>query len=179
MRVSDYFNLTRKKRVLVFGIIAIVLFFGLSEIRAEQSLSFLTGIIISEYYTEVKRLFTPIHGILFSGYGVLLLALKQLSVIRSAPQYVYNLVQLFIKWPVAMGIIIIGYILLSQNIRLRCFTFAGAISYELYLIHGYILPHMSGINGAILFLVFSVGMSMGYHFILEKGKVIWNSILRL
>ena len=67
----------------------------------------------------------------------------------------------------------------SQNIRLRCFTFAGAISYELYLIHGYILPHMSGINGAILFLVFSVGMSMGYHFILEKGKVIWNSILRL
>ena len=69
-----------------------MLFFGLSEIRAEQSLSFLTGIIISEYYTEVKRLFTPIHGILFSGYGVLLLALKQLSVIRSAPQYVYNLV---------------------------------------------------------------------------------------
>lgn len=178
MRISNYFTLNLKKRMMFFGLVSIVFFFSLNEIRAEQSLSFFIGILISEFYDDIKRIVNLIVGISLLCCGMAFLVLKQLSVIRSAPQLIYNLVQLFIKCPFALGLIIISYILLSKKITLKYFAWMGSVSYELYLLHGYILPYMEGLGGAIVFWIASIGIATCYHIILEKGKVIWEPVMR-
>ena len=75
-------------------------------------------------------------------FGMYFLVLKQFPVVRSAPQIVMNTVQLFIRLPVGMGLIILTY-----YIRKRCNLFwlkwVGIISYELYLVNGYVLNTVS------------------------------------
>lgn len=167
MRVSDRIHLDGEKKILVFSLISIILFFTQNEIRAEQSLSFLTGIILSEKKEKVGKILKWRSGFLLTICGIAFLALKQLDFIRSAPQLVYNLVQLGIKLPVGMGLIILCY-LIAEKINLRLFAWVGMISYELYLIHGYVLPNVKGIVGAVLFWLLSFGIGALYHLVMKK-----------
>jgi peptidoglycan/LPS O-acetylase OafA/YrhL len=63
---------------------------------------------------------------------------------------------------------IIFIYLLAEKINLKLFAWVGGISYELYLVHGYILPYVQGIIGAVLFWILSFGIGGVYHCLLKK-----------
>ena len=124
-------SFTRKHKIVFWGILSIVSFFVLSEIRAEQSLSFLVGMIFSE---KKEKLNWKAGSILII-YSVVFLTLKQTSIVRSAPQLIYNFVQLMIKLPCGIGVC--GWIIsINKKISLKFLDLVGRISYELYLVHG-------------------------------------------
>lgn len=158
-----------KHKILIVSSIALISFFFLREIKAEQAMSFFTGIVLSEYKDNVKlrQCLSWKMGIVLIVWGVMFLAIKQIPLVRNMPQIVISFVQLMIKLPCGSGMCVICY-LLRNKINYKFFSLVGAISYELYLIHGYVLQNVSvGLQGEIVFVVFSALGALILHFILK------------
>ena len=157
-------------RLPIFTVLSIAVFFFLGELQAEQSLSFLAGVLLSEKKEVVKDKVGAENGIIILSIGIFFLALKQIPATRNAHEIVMKLVQLMIKLPCALGFIILAH-MVSEKLCLKCLGWIGAISYELYLIHGYVLDRVS-INGvgAVLFVVVTVLMSCLFGLVLKKLK---------
>ncbi len=169
-------SFTRKHKLVFWGILSIVSFFVLSEIRAEQSLSFLAGLIFSEKKEKLKKLNWKTGSILIV-FSVVFLAVKQTSIIRSAPQLIYNFVQLMIKLPCGIGVC--GWIInIDKKVSLKFLDLVGKISYELYLVHGYVLSMVPiNIGGAIIFVLVSAIITIIFYYVVgvikkQCGKVI-------
>ncbi len=177
MRVS----LLRKYKILIFTIISVCMFFCLRELRAEQSLSFLAGILLSEYKqsTFVIKTTNWKYGLLLLLLGVSFLALKQIPFIREMPQILFNLVQLMIKFPCGLGVCFIA-IDLAKKINMKLFVFVGSFSYELYLLHGYAIqytPH--SLMGAVICISASVVAAILLHWFLSKANNLNKTLLRI
>ena len=153
-------------REMIFVLVAIITFIMLSEIKAEQSMSFPMGIILSERVKIKDKLFSIRYGLTSLVVGILFLAMKQTPKIRSANEIIMKGVQLGIKLPCGLGLMIIWYVL-SKKYRLQktqaFIGGVGLISYEIYLIHGYILqlvPHNS--FGLCIFVLGTIILSIVY-----------------
>ena len=170
-----------KHRLLVFTAISVVLFFTLREIKAEQSLSFLLGILLSEKKEWQERTFKVRYGLIFIAFGVACLAVKQLPIIRSAPQIVMNLVQLGIKLPTGFGLMILCHAIIDKLEWMgTALSAVGAISYELYLIHGYVLAAVPvSIFGVMLFIIVTAILSIIYYWILKRIRPVLLKALHL
>ena len=149
-----YFN---RYRWTIFGLIALLSFWILPCLQAQQSLSFITGIAISEYkgkivYISKSSLFR--YAILFLAIGALAFVAKQLiamNISTSASVDVMiesnvgdddilrKLVQIFTKLPTSLAVIMLFLIW----DRVPHFTFLGNNAYELYLVH---MPFYGMIN---------------------------------
>lgn len=125
-------------RIILLSIFAIVSFLFLPEIEAEQSLSFLFGVICSETLNRVRTISKSNLGkiaMISILIGATFLLLKQLPLIRLYQgTHIYIAIQLLIKLPFAICIIAV---LSFMPILLRSsyLKFAGDLSYELYLVH--------------------------------------------
>lgn len=140
MYVAFYIILRIGKYYLIpfFGLMGVVMFLTLNNLRAEQSFSFMGGIIFSEYKTmfsnmRKSKLFVISISLLMIGIGALLI--KQLPCIRlydfeSMP---FKICNLFLKLPLALFFIFLFLSILPKGNKL--FSKIGAISYELYLVH--------------------------------------------
>lgn len=176
----------RKHKITVLVVVSVLMFFIFDEIRAEQSLSFLSGIALSDYMAENEKKKAVLvryanwkSGVILVGIGILFLALKQLPVVRQSPVLIFRLVQLMIKFPCGLGICIIGTSLL-RVLNMQFFYYVGAIAYEIYLIHGYVLSQMPvTIQGAIIFMSVSTGMAVCLRFIMSKTKRWQKRLLRV
>ena len=153
-----------KHKKIVFIVSSIIMFFVCHEIRAEQSLSFFSGILCSENDKNKKENITMNWktGIILVVIGVIFLLIKQLPSIRSAHVKVYDFIQLLIKLPIGLGVSIIVvniiYKLMTTkriiSLLLQLFYVLGEFSYEIYLVHGYILYQVpKSVFGILLFLV--------------------------
>ena len=167
-------NAIDKYKEAVFFAVSIVTFFCLREIKAEQSFSFLTGIIFSEKKEIQKKVFKPRSGFILIMIGLSCLATKQLPIIRSGSQTLMKFVQLGIKLPCGLGSIILLYVFLlaAHDVDDRNITNVlygiGLISYELYLIHGYVLTVISvSWIGAIVFILLTGTVSFVYWWVLK------------
>lgn len=168
-----------RHRVIIFIAVSVVCFFTLREIKAEQSLSFLLGIILSEKKDWQERLFRIKCSILLIVFGVICLAIKQLPVIRLSPQIIMNLVQLGVKLPVGFGLMILAFWMLKR-IQLRGLYLVGIMSYELYLIHGNVLEHAPvSITGMVLFSLITAVVSIFYQWLMKKMKKLWFKVFRV
>ena len=109
-------------------------------------------------------------GSVFIIFSVIFLVLKQTSIIRNAPQVVYNFAQLMIKLPCGIGVC--GWIIsVNKKISLKFLDLVGKISYELYLVHGYILSMVPiNIGGAIVFVLVSTIVTTFFYYIVEIVK---------
>ena len=175
-----YYIATRffyKFRLQIIFIVSIIFIFILPNIEAEQGLSFLLGVLISENYNKVcsSKLFTK-SMLMFSFFciGSIFLAIKQLPIIREyEDHFIYNWVQLFIKLPYAIFFILIIHKLPIFKSKFLIFT--GMISYELYLIHMIFLKYidMKLINA---FIVLIVSFALSYLFYLLNQHI--NTFLR-
>lgn len=141
-------------------------------------MSFLTGIALSEYKESElirKRLNWKI-GIPFLITGIATLAIKQTDFIRNADQIIYNFVQLLIKLSCGLGLCLI-IISIAKKLNLRIFAIIGAISYELYLVHGYVLQWVNvSFAGEIIFIIGSLIGAVMLHYVM---KAIKNGVIKV
>ena len=164
-------------RLQIIFIISIISIFILPNIEAEQGLSFLLGVLISENYNKVcsnRFLMRNILIFTFFCIGTIFLAIKQLPIIREYENhFIYNWVQLFIKLPYAIFFILIIHKLPIFKSKFLIFT--GMISYELYLTHMIFLQYidMKLINA---FIVLIVSFALSYLFYLLNQHI--NTFLR-
>lgn len=143
-------------RLAIMSLVAICFFFTLSGIEAEQSLSFIAGICLSDYKDSLKRV-APKALIEFSlmaiALGIGALAVKQLPAIKDNPGVILNLTQMTIKFATASGILFItGY--LHRILNSRFLYFFGIVSYECYLLQMPFYSHLHGsLSLAMLFII--------------------------
>lgn len=164
-----YYIATRffyKFRLQIIFVTSIIFIFILPNIEAEQGLSFLLGVLISENYNKVcsSKLFTK-NILIFSFIciGTIFLAIKQLPIIREYEgHYIWHWIQLFIKLPYAIFFILIIHKL--PIFKSKFLIFIGIISYELYLVHMIFLKYidMKLMNA---FIVLIVSFALNAYFI--------------
>ena len=58
--------------------------------------------------------------------------------VHTAPQVIYNLVEMLIKIPGGFSTMQLAWNF-SKKINMKMFGWIGIIAYELYLLHGYVL----------------------------------------
>ena len=122
----------------ILGTAAVLSFVFFNEIRAEQSFSFLLGVLLSDFKeikSKVQNVFVVVSMLII---GIACLAIKQLPFIRSANGLLMNLVQLCIKLPLGIFILLfIGWVMKLSFMRIfkKLFAISGNCSYEIYLAH--------------------------------------------
>lgn len=168
------FILGGKKVWAILIISAIFSFCFLPEIMAEQSISFIAGVFVSDkkYWiskivTEEKKICVSCSLILI---GLLFLGIKQIEIVRAAPQIVFNVVQLLIKLPISIGIVTLllsSYI--NKTIKYRLFFLLGQISYELYLLHGMCINYIDSTN--VVYIMLSLLASIFFAWLLKIFNV--------
>lgn len=146
------------KRYLVLCVVSTVTFISCSctanGLRAEQAISFLVGVWVSDNYAKAKRwLLNPMILLTLMIGGTLLLATKQIPAIRMHEgEILWQGIQLVMKTSFAMAVI--GGVYLARRLFNNGFiTLVGGISYELYLVHFRLLGlPPKGVWGMCVFL---------------------------
>ena len=166
-----------KFRRPIFLAVSVVFFFIHPEIRAEQAFSFFCGIMISEY--KPRRLLNLRNALIVTGFGVIFLALKQLPAVRAFPAIPMNFIQLCIKLPIGIGIMMLVR-LAFRHVNAKPLYAVGVISYELYIIHGYILTAVpKSFPGALIFVAGSFAAAAAFRFVLKVTKKWQKKLLRI
>jgi len=117
----------------------LVLFFG-RDLWAEQAFIFPLGCFLSESFEVSQKINNTLakRAMLFAAafalVGIGCLAVKQLSIVREAPHVLFALVQMLIKTPLALCVILVSGVITSKTVR-KILSYFGSLSYELYLIH--------------------------------------------
>ncbi len=177
--ISYKITYLRKVKYLIFILVAILIFVFDTRIRAEQALSFLTGIFLSDNIYKIKEklknkkqliiLLTSIFSI-----SLLTLGLKQLSFIRAyqGENLLFHSIELIHKFGFALFIIFALFYLPPSLKKLiyknKFIVLCSTISLELYLVHfslRWINNSESQIFNLFLFLVLSfIGAYIYYIF---------------
>lgn len=147
-----------KYKTIVLFLFSLVSFFFYYELAAEQSLGFIIGVLMSEHINEIKKIIANRRRLIIMSawslfvIGVVFLAVKQLPVLRQHQgDILYNAVQLMIKCPISLAIIL-GVYYMPYVIDKTFLALTGLISYELYLVHF----RLYGYIGKSLILALSV-----------------------
>lgn len=129
--------------LLIYGIYNIFQ----QQLYSEQAFSFFAGFLVSEHYHTIKK--QSRKNILrytsaMVTYGIIFLLLKEIPCIQGIKgSFIFNIILLNIKLPLAMGIIVMPYLLPRVNNHI--FAFFGHISYELYIVHYNFMPYVENI----------------------------------
>lgn len=138
-----------KQQWIIFSFLAILLYWFLPWWKAQQSLSFITGMLISKYRNSIMKISMKsflLIGCLFLLVVMFAFKIKQWvpigeeMMIEDVPfvnnwgdnHYLRKLAQIFIKLPIALFIIIIMELL--SRYKSKLLYAIGLVSYELYLV---------------------------------------------
>ena len=129
-------NYLYKYRWYIFVLAAFISFLFLSPLESEQSLSFICGIFISENKDRIslqKKSRIEWAAFVLFLLGTVALGIKQITFVRNH-EFLFAVVQLLIKLPYALSIIIImeKISFLKRNPLL---LYLAPLTYELYLVH--------------------------------------------
>ena len=143
-----------KAMVLMVAVAVISFFVSPTELQAEQSMSFLTGILLSEYKDSaiLSRLKSRPCGVTEAAFlvGAAAFVLKQLRILEFS--YWIYLLQMIYKFGWAVMILTAIWTLMKR-FSLKPAAFIGKYSYEIYLTHGYLFALMHSIAMIPLFIV--------------------------
>lgn len=164
-----------KFRIAIISFLSTIMLLALPALQAEQSLGFITGILMSTYKERLMNFATSKKNIacivaLTLLIGLSFLAIKQLPVIRNEAGIIeMNVIQILIKWPMSIGILF-GLMLFKPILQNPIVFLTGTISYELYIVHFPFYPFI-GVNlwPALLLIVFSFITS--YYFYLLNNTI--------
>lgn len=174
----------RKAFVVLLAISSVAMFFVWPTLQAEQSFSFLTGVLLSEGNRRPKRITAdkPVRWVKLLPYclfvfATVFLVIKQLPIVRlyGEQSLLMKVVQLNIKLPYAMSLL--SFFLLntvpmwSQKLIMP----AGVLSLELYLVQ---MMFFTNIQGRFWVLLVDVAVIIGFSLLLHyiAGKV--NTLLK-
>mgnify|MGYP007049247143 FL=1 len=86
---------------------------------------------------------------------------------------------MLIKLPCGLGLCLV-VMSISSKINLRFLALVGTISYELYLVHGYILSQVPlSIKGELVFLGLSIVLAVFLWLIVDKTKIVQRKLLKI
>lgn len=143
-----------KAMVLLVAVVVISFFVSPTELQAEQSMSFLTGILLSEYKDSaiLTRLKSRPCGVTEAAFlvGAVAFVLKQLRILEFS--YWIYLLQMIYKFGWAVMILTAIWTLMKR-FSLKPAALIGKYSYEIYLTHGYLFDLMRSIAMIPLFIV--------------------------
>lgn len=164
--ISKY---TQRYKWLVYSLFITYSFFATDAPRAEQCLSFPMGVLLSdkkEYLLNLKIKNATVFLIIFSFIGVTCLLIKQLPIIREYfDTYLYYFIELGIKLPLGLSMILFLWILPSKYVISPFVTLCGVLSYELYLVHMQMLSNVGTyVTSALMIILLSLLISYSMHF---------------
>lgn len=162
----------KKKSIFLFPVFFGDYLFFFEEIKSEQSFAFMTGIFLSDHSRDerVKRYFNCKTGSIMIFIGMVFLLIKQVDIVRCVP-LLLRFIQLIIKWFCGVGLSIL-FISFDKRLKFTLFAFIGAISYELYLLHGYVLLAVPiSLKGAAIFIVVSLASAIFLHILLNLKQM--------
>lgn len=175
----DFFH---RRKNLYWIIMALFVLLLCQEIKAEQALSFYTGILISDNYIKIHKFIgKKWTWIIPLCLGISMFIIKQFPLVRSFyGTHIYFIIQLLIKLPCALGLILLCYYI--KNIYyLKLLESIGKISLMIYLIHMAFLPIIKisdniFINMLIyLLIVFLVSVLLNNMLVFPNNKLlIWR-----
>ena len=132
--------------------------FVLPEIEAEQSLSFVTGVLLSKNINKIKmskKQILEISSVLFV-LGSVCLCAKQMPVIRTCSGSVsFFVLQMCLKLSIACGVLMSCSVILN-NWKPTFLYFTGLMSYELYLVHCKLLGIVHHNNSFFYLFIFYI-----------------------
>ncbi len=160
----------QKHKYSILLLVSAFIFFLSYGLAAEQALSFVSGVVFAEYKDNEllkKHLnFKTSVGLLL--IGVLALAFKQIDFVRNSPELCVKAVQLLIKLPIGIFIVYAIY-QIGQKVSLNGLAYIGTLSYEMYLVHGFVLEKVDvSMIGVMTFVVLSTIGTMVYGILNQK-----------
>lgn len=180
-----------KYRYVLFGAFAVCIFLFDNRIRAEQALSFVSGIILADYKDRIINVFVNSRK-LQSFQTILLLlsiaalAAKQTSNVRvSMEQYrlIQNAVELAIKFPFALFLLSLCFLQRPKTVtwkriidKNRFLIYCSNVSLELYMIH-FSLRFMIDKDNPFTSLTFFLILSFSTSWLLYRIKNLINSLI--
>lgn len=181
-----------KHKYLILFVFALSLFLFQNNLQAQQSISFIIGVLISDYKDRIMTIKPRkmlIIGCLCLSFGLLAFCLRQWIIITDSgipvtgikdllvsktiekSDILGKLIQIITKVPVALFIIIIMH---KIHIGDRKLSYKiGLISYELYLVH---FPLYSSISNNIVYLVLFVIETIIMSYLLYRAN---NAIIKI
>lgn len=168
--------LSDESALIIFYIISALILLINKGSWPEQAFSFTLGITASMFYnkfTNISKNITLTFMLLL--VGIIFLAIKQLDYVRNLDYIFMNLIQLFIKLPIALSIFLIVF-QFKKMFNSRLFLVAGNLAFELYLIHGYmifVLDESSYMN-IILFLISTIILTYAFRFVTNVAIKVAN-----
>ncbi len=143
--LTHQFGVLYRWRYAVMGAVALVIFLWWGNIQAEQAATFVLGVWISDNKVRIAECCAAQKRrwlLAFCVVAVVSLGIKQISSIREVlDSYVllFHAEQLLLKTSIALTVICgLGYCKALQSNRFLKFT--GVISYEMYLVHLFVVP---------------------------------------
>ena len=158
--VAHCMRWTYRIRWYIIGISALLMFLYWGPLQQEQSLCFPLGMWIGEHYERVKKIDKRIYlrlSAVAAIVAIFALGAKQIPYIRSdISSWIFITLQVILKTSMAIAVIAaVPFIIKIKASRFLLFT--GVISYEMYLIHGFIYERLLGVMGGeqtIWFVIF-------------------------
>lgn len=156
-----------------------------NRIRAEQSLSFVTGMFIADYKMVAMKLISTKNNRVIWAIFVLAsctLTIKQISIVRSIMENITilnNMMELCIKYGFAIIIIALINVVATRNLHLLrnsgFLQFCSGASLEIYLVHfslRFMIDKEQQTVSLILFLLLTFSISYIFNRI-NKTITIW------
>lgn len=172
---------------MIYFSAAIVIFLCWGDLQAEQALTFVFGIMLSEYKQEIKSIAPRtirLCSLLFLFCTILLLAAKQIPIVRDSfdISLLFHSIQLLLKTLLAFAVIF-GLWFMKWLQRNNFVYFTGAIFFEIYLIHLFVVPNLiryCELNNVyfqtILFFVLTYTISYLFH---KWNTLFVNKVMQL
>lgn len=161
-----------------------VAFIFAQQLMCEQAFSFFCGYIVSQHYDKVRQTsrgrIIKFTAAAFA-YGTAFMLIKEIPFVRRYIGTVpFNIILLNIKLPLAVAIITAPYIL-PQLKRLRPISWFGKISYEIYIVHFFVLPFVTDFLSIIKYMAASTVIAAVFNRINNELKnnftTVFTSIL--
>lgn len=161
-----------------------VAFIFAQQLMCEQAFSFFCGYIVSQHYDKVRQTsrgrIIKFTAAAFA-YGTAFMLIKEIPFVRRDIGTVpFNIILLNIKLPLAVAIITAPHIL-PQLKRLRPISWFGKISYEIYIVHFFVLPFVTDFLSIIKYMAASTVIAAVFNRINNELKnnftTVFTSIL--
>lgn len=179
--LTERFMLPMKKQWTLIGILWVIKF--LSEIicpvnpmvpflEARQLFSFVFGVWLAQNSGIIQRFWNKKHSGLFQ-IALLIIAFSINILLHQSYAYswntlVYNMLSTLTVFPLALVVMNILYHF-SALINNCLLEFVGDISYEMFLLHGYLLRILKGdLISTIIFVVVVILSAKLYHIFIDK-----------
>lgn len=159
----------------MFFSFSIIALFAFSGLEAEQSFSFLAGVLISEFYDviipKVENKYLTL-SIIFFIIGTFFFGVKQIPYIRLYGNHaIFNIIQLFIKLPYALFFICAMHTHQTTILyNSKFLNLSGKISYELYLIHMIFLEYIGG-KAYMVYSIVILSYFIAYGYFLVNTRI--------